>query len=70
MTSEGVCVTSWKIPLQGSAKSNFSCVTGSAACESVEAGFCTAGLLENPMKMRVSTCDVTGKPWRRSFHLA
>jgi hypothetical protein len=70
MTSEGVYVVSWKIPLQGSAKTNFACVIGSAAYESVEPGFCTVGLLEDPMKMRVCTYDVSGKPSRRSFHLA
>lgn len=70
MPSEGVYVVSWKIPLQGSAKTNFACVIGSAAYEAVEPGFCTVGLLEDPMKMRVCTFDVSGKPSRRSFHLA
>lgn len=70
MTSEGVYVVSWGIPLQNSAKTNFSCVISSAAYESVEPGFCTVGLLENPVQMRVCTYDAPGKPSRRSFHLA
>jgi hypothetical protein len=36
----------------------------------VEPGFCTVGLLDYPMQMRVCAYDVTGKPSRRSFHLA
>lgn len=63
-------VITWKIPLQGSAKTNFSCVIGSAAFEPVEPGFCTVVLLEDPLKMRVCTYDVRGEPANRSFHLA
>ena len=70
LKGENEYVVSWKIPLQGSAKTNFSCVIGSVAYEPVEPGFCTVGLLEDPMKMRVCTYDVTGKPAKRSFHLA
>jgi hypothetical protein len=36
----------------------------------VEPGFCTVGLLADPMKMRVHTYDVAGKPAKRPFHLA
>ena len=63
-------VISWKIPLQNEAKTNFSCVIGSVAQEPVEPGFCTVGLMADPMKMHVHTYDVTGKPAKRSFHLA
>ena len=63
-------IITWKIPLQGSAKTNFSCVVGRAEYEPVEPGFCTVGLLEDPPKMRVCTFDVQGTPAKRSFHLA
>ena len=70
LKGENEYVVSWKIPLQGTAKTDFSRVIGSVAYEPVEPGFCTVGLLEDPMKMRVCTYDVTGKPAKRSFHLA
>ena len=44
---------------------------GSAAFEAVEPGICTVGLMQDdPMKMHVHTYDVSGKPAKRSFHLA
>ena len=46
-------VITWKVPLQKEAKTNFSCVIGSAEQEMVEPGFCTVGLMADPMKMRV-----------------
>ena len=46
-------VITWKIPLQNEAKTNFACVIGSAALEQVEPGFCTVGLMADPMKMHV-----------------
>ena len=63
-------VITWKVPLQKEAKTNFSCVIGSAAQEDVEPGFCTVGLMADAMKMRVRTYDVAGKPAKRPFHLA
>ena len=63
-------VITWKVPLQKEAKTNFSCVIGSAEQEMVEPGFCTVGLMADPMKMRVHTYDVAGKPAKRPFHLA
>jgi hypothetical protein len=63
-------VITWKVLLQKEAKTNFSCVIGSVADEDVEPGFCTVGLLADPLKMRVRTYDVTGKPAKRPFHLA
>jgi hypothetical protein len=63
-------VITWKVPLQKEAKTNFSCVIGSVAHEDVEPGFCTVGLLADPLKMRVRTFDVTGKPAKRPFQLA
>jgi hypothetical protein len=63
-------ILTWKIPLQNEAKTNFACVVGSVADEPVEPGLCTVGLLKDPMKMRVNTYDATGKPAKRSFHLA
>jgi hypothetical protein len=46
-------VITWKIPLQGTVKANFSCVVGCAKYEPVEPGFCSVRLLEDPMKTRV-----------------
>jgi hypothetical protein len=63
-------VITWKVPLQKEAKTNFSCVIGSVAHEDVEPGFCTVGLLADPLQMRVRTYDVAGKPAKRPFHLA
>jgi hypothetical protein len=63
-------VITWKVPLQKEAKTNFSCVIGSVAYEDVEPGVCTVGLLADPLKMRVRTYDMTGKPAKRPFHLA
>jgi hypothetical protein len=63
-------VITWKVPLQKEAKTNFSCVIGSAQQEMVEPGFCTVGRMADPMKMRVHTYDVAGKPAKRPFHLA
>ncbi len=56
--------------LQKEAKTNFSCVIGSAEQEDVEPGFCTVGLMADEKKMRVKTYDVAGKPAKRPFHLA
>ena len=41
-------VITWKVPLQKEAKTNFSCVIGSAEQEMVEPGFCTVGLMADP----------------------
>lgn len=43
---------------------------GSAEQEAVEPGFCTVGLMADPMKMNVHTYDVAGRPATRPFHLA
>ena len=63
-------VITWKVPLQNEAKTNFSCVIGSVGHEVVEPGFCTVGLMADPMQMRVHTFDIGGKPAKRPFHLA
>lgn len=70
LKGENEYVITWKVPLQKEAKTNFSCVIGSAAQEDVEPGLCTVGLLADPLQMRVKTYDPTGKPARRPFHLA
>jgi len=63
-------VITWKVPLQKEAKTNFSCVIGSANEEDVEPGLCTVGLMADANKMHVRTYDVAGKPAKRPFHLA
>ena len=63
-------IITWKVPLQGEAKTNFAGTIGSEATEGVEPGFITVGLTSNPKQLRVHTYDVTGKPAARSFHIA
>lgn len=60
----------WKVPLQKEAKTNFSCVVGSVAHEDVEPGFCTVGVLADPLKMRVRTCECRGKAGQTPVSLA
>lgn len=70
LIGENEYVITWKQPLQNEAKTNFACVVGSVEFEPIEPGFCTVGLLQNPMQCTVHTYDAMGKPARRSFHLA
>ena len=67
---ENEYLITWKIPLQGEAKTNFAGTIGSAMEEQVEPGFITVGLTADPSQMQVHTYDVSGKPARRSFHIA
>ena len=61
-------IITWKIPLQGEAKTNFSGTIGSCTVdEQVEPGFITVGLTSDPKQMRVRTYDVSGKPAARSW---
>ena len=66
----GDYVLTWQEELQGSAKTNFSCVVGSEMYEDVEPGICTVGLLSDHHQMRVRTYTPSGLPADRSFHLA
>jgi len=61
---------SWEDSLQGSAKTNFSCVVGSEMYEDVDPGICTVGLLPDAHEMRVRTYAPNGEPADRPFHLA
>src|ERR1700678_3532529 len=61
---------SWKIPLQGAAKTNFAGTIGSALEAQVAPGLITVGLLKDPSQMQVHTFDVSGKPAARPFHIA
>jgi len=70
LTGENEYVITWKIPLQGEAKTNFAGTIGSALTEPVEPGFITVGLSADPRKMQVRTYDVKGAPAKRSFHIA
>ena len=63
-------IITWKIPLQGEAKTDFSGTIGSAMDERVEPGFITVGLTKDPKQLKVTTYDVTGKPAPRPFHIA
>ena len=60
----------WKIPLQGEVKTNFSATIGSSLDERVEPGFITVSLTSNPAQMKVHTYDVKGQAAARPFHIA
>jgi hypothetical protein len=60
----------WKLPLQGEAKTNFSATIGSGMCEACQPGLITVGLCKSPHQMLVHTYDPSGKPARRPFHIA
>jgi hypothetical protein len=61
---------SWKIPLQGAAKTNFAATIGSALGEAVAPGLITVGLGKDPVEMHVHTFDPGCEPAPRSFHIA
>jgi hypothetical protein len=63
-------IITWKIPLQGAAKTNFAGTIGSAMEEPVQPGLITVGLTRNPAQLRVHTFDPGGNPAARSFHIA
>jgi hypothetical protein len=69
-TGIGDYTISWEDELQGSAKTNFSCVVGSEMYEDVDPGICTVGLLTDAHEMRVRTYAPNGEPADRPFHLA
>ncbi len=70
LKGENEYLITWKIPLQGDVKTNFSGTIGSALEENIEPGFITVGLTHDSSQMQVHTYDVGGKPARRSFHIA
>ena len=70
LKGENEYIITWKIPLQGEAKTNFSGTIGSSIDEAVEPGLITVGLTKNPNEMQVHTYDVGGKPAKRAFHIA
>ena len=63
-------IITWKLPLQGDAKTNFAGTIGSATGETVEPGLITVGLTADPKQMQVHTFDASGKPAARPFHIA
>jgi hypothetical protein len=63
-------IITWKIPLQGSAKTNFAATIGSATSEQVSPGLITVGLKNDSSQMQVHTFDPGGKPAARPFHIA
>jgi len=70
LKGENEYTITWKIPLQGEAKTNFSGTIGSALDEEVAPGLITVSLAKDPKRMIVRTYDATGKPARRPFHIA
>jgi hypothetical protein len=67
---ENEYIITWKLPLKGEVKTNFSATIGSATDEDVQPGLITVGLGKDARQMRVKTYDATGKPARRPFHIA
>ena len=67
---ENEYIITWKLPLQGEAKTNFAGTIGCSMFEDVQPGLITVGLCEDPQQMKVRTYDPAGKPARRSFHIA
>ena len=63
-------IITWKIPLQGAAKTNFAGTIGSAEDEPVRPGLITVGLTKDASQLRVHTFDPSGNPAARSFHIA
>jgi hypothetical protein len=63
-------IITWKIPLQGAAKTNFAATIGSATDEQVTPGLITVGLRSDASQMQVHTYDSNGKPAARPFHIA
>ena len=70
LAGENEYILTWKVPLQGEAKTNFAATIGSALIEAVDPGFITVALSNDPNKMHVRTYDVSGRPAKRSFHIA
>jgi hypothetical protein len=70
LQGENEYLITWKAPLQGEAKTNFSATIGSGMSEAVEPGLVTVGLGKSPHQMQVHTYDPGGKPARRPFHIA
>ena len=69
-TGIGDYTISWADELQGSAKTNFSCVVGSEMYDDVDPGMCTVRLLPEGHRMRVRTYAPNGEPADRPLHLA
>ncbi|WP_419419780.1 hypothetical protein ACNVED_00300 [Legionella sp. D16C41] len=63
-------IITWKIKLQGEAKTNFSGTIGSSMYEKVSPGLITVGLMEDPLQMQVHTYNPDGTPAPRPFHIA
>ena len=70
LTGVNEYIITWKLPLQGGVKTNFSATIGSALYEVVQPGLITVSLCQEPNKMRVNTYDPSGKPAPRPFHIA
>ncbi len=70
LQGENRYVITWKVALQGEAKTNFAGTIGSSLDEAVAPGLITVGLAKDPHQMQVHTYDPAGKPARRPFHIA
>ena len=70
LKGENEYLLTWKVPLQGEAKTHFSGKVGSALDQPIDPGLITVGLdQDDPNKMHVHTYDMTGAPAKRSFHI-
>jgi hypothetical protein len=60
----------WKVPLQGEARTHFFAEAGSALDQPIEPGLIAVELdQDDPNKMHVHTYDMTGAPAKRTFHI-
>ena len=64
LQGENRYVITWKVALQGEAKTNFAGTIGSSLDEAVAPGLITVGLAKDPHQMQVHTYDPAGKPAR------
>jgi hypothetical protein len=70
LKGENEYLLTWKVPLQGEARTHFSAEAGSALDQPIEPGLITVELdRDDPNKMHVYTYDMTGAPAKRTFHI-
>jgi len=70
LKGENEYLLTWKVPLQGEAKTRLSAEVGSALDQPIEPGLITVELdQDDPNKMHVHTYDMSGAPAKRTFHI-
>jgi hypothetical protein len=70
LKGENEYLLTWKVPLQGEAKTHFSAKAGSVLDQPIEPGLVNVEFdQDDPNKMHVRTYDMTGAPAKRTFHI-